>query len=58
MIEESFLQEYERIYGAILLFPYSEKHVKRTQELFQLEPSAIPELLFVTQVMDLVCIHD
>lgn len=54
MIEESFLQQYEKIYAAILLFPYSEKHVKRMQELFQLEPSAIPELLFVPQVMDLM----
>lgn len=50
MVDESFLAQFKKIYGAILLFPYTQKHKERCLELFQMDPSAIPGLTFVPQV--------
>ena len=51
VVEEDFLSQYEKIYGAILLFPYTKKYVERSKELFQLDPSSLPGLTFVPQVI-------
>lgn len=50
-MDVDYLQKYEKIYGAILLFPYTEKHKEHTLELFQLEPSSIEGLTYIPQVL-------
>ena len=49
-MDKSFLDQYKKIYGAILLFPYTKESQERSIELFQMDPSSIPGLTFVPQV--------
>ena len=50
-MDPDLLSRFNKIYGAILLFPYNLKHKERTAELCQLDPLAIHDLTFVPQVL-------
>ena len=50
-MDEDSLTPFEKIYGAILLFPYTPKYIERSKELFQLDPSSQPGLSFIPQVV-------
>ena len=56
-MDKSFLDQYKKIYGAILLFPYTKESQERSIELFQMDPSSIPGLTFVPQVCVLFGFH-
>lgn len=49
-MDVEYLQKFEKIYGAILLFPYTKEHKEHTLELFQLDPSSIEGLTYIPQV--------
>ena len=50
VMDVDYLQKYKKIYGAILLFPYTEKHKENSLKLFQLDPSSVEGLTFIPQV--------
>lgn len=49
-MDVEYLQQFKKIYGAILLFPYTKEHKQHTMELFQMDPSSIEGLTFIPQV--------
>lgn len=49
-MDVDYLQKYKKIYGAILLFPYTEKYKENSLKLFQLDPSSVEGLTFIPQV--------
>lgn len=49
-MDVEYLQQFKKIYGAILLFPYTKEHKQHTMELFQMDPSSIEGLTYIPQV--------
>ena len=55
IVDRESLDRFKKIYGAILLFPYTKKHKERASDLCQLDPSAIHGLTFVPQLRNNSC---